>query len=211
MIDYQFESKIKRRYAQVCTRVEAGLYNGGIRGLKRFELTTAEGQDNSWDKFKEDFKELFKRLRKDYPDLQYVAIPELSPGKGLLHIHGILRTNNYIPQNKLSMLWKEIHSSPIVYIQSIKTLTIARRYITKHMFKNMKNMNEFGGKMLASKGWARDGWSEVRDLLRHMAARYNYSKEWVQEAFRMWARYGAIRLQLPGKWVELKGIVVYDC
>lgn len=210
MIDYMAEAKLKRRYAQVCTRIEAGLYNGGIKGLKRFELTTAEGTDNSWLKFQSDFNLLVKALRKNYPDIEYIAVPEVSPGKGLLHIHGIMRTNSYIPQKELSRLWAEIHGAKIVYIKQVKTLEIARKYITKHMVKNMKNCTDFGGKILGSRGWARQDWSEARDMLRHMAKRYDYSREWVTKAFRMWANKGAIRIELPRGWVEMRGVCIYD-
>ncbi len=152
----------KRRYARAISAVRAGVLCHRWQGLRTFELTTRAGDDNSWETFKVHFRKLVRELRRLDMPIEYCGAPELSPQRGLLHLHGIM-VGGFIPHGKLSELWGKIHNAPIVYIRDVRGVHGIIEYIVKHTVKQYVDGGR--GRLLISKGWLPKGWELVQKLL----------------------------------------------
>jgi len=85
------------------------------------------------------FRKLRKKLKRLYPDFQYIAIRELSP-EGMWHIHGLW--NIYIPLKRLSSYWKSISGAYRCNLQKVWFPDGAIGYIFKYCFKSTSNHSE---------------------------------------------------------------------
>lgn len=85
------------------------------------------------------FRELRKKLKRNYPDFQYFAVKELSPD-GNWHYHGLW--NIYIEFNELVQIWKEISGAHRVWLSKVREPNRAVRYIFKYCFKSIHNKRE---------------------------------------------------------------------
>lgn len=153
------ERNFKKRYARAINRIKAGGYGRPIKDLKEFSLTTKEGTDNTWATFKKDFTKWVRQLReKEGFYFEYVASPELTPEKGLLHVHGVLAFQGVMSLKVMSKYWKMIHGASRVHIRRVKSYKAYGNYIIKHMLKNSKDLSLLKARILMSKDWLPHGW-----------------------------------------------------
>lgn len=76
-----------------------------------------------------------KRLRRRYPKLKFFKIIEFHRNRRA-HLH--ILVNVFIPQEYISKAWREIHHSPIVWINPVDSVN-AVAYVTKYITKGMQN------------------------------------------------------------------------
>jgi len=85
------------------------------------------------------FRELRKKLKRNYPNFKYFAVKELSPD-GNWHYHGLW--NIYIPLKELSAIWLEISGAWRCWLAPVKKPRSAVNYIFKYCFKSINNETE---------------------------------------------------------------------
>jgi hypothetical protein len=85
------------------------------------------------------FRELRKKLKRNYPDFQYFAVKELSPN-GMWHYHGLW--NIFVPIKELSSLWSSISGAYRVWLSQVRSPRSAVNYIFKYCFKSINNETE---------------------------------------------------------------------
>ena len=81
----------KRKYALAMRRIDYGIWGYSVKLFFEMTLTTREGDDNSTERFGKDVGKLIKWMRGLGFTIAYCGVYELSPGKRLLHWHGLLR------------------------------------------------------------------------------------------------------------------------
>lgn len=81
----------RRKYAQSLRRIESGVWGYAKSLFYVIHLTTREGDDNSSERFVGDFRKLVKWFRSLGYVLHYCSAMGFTPGKGLVHSHGLLR------------------------------------------------------------------------------------------------------------------------
>lgn len=122
---------------------------------------------NDIDKADEQVKEFFKRLRKKYSELKYVATREFQE-RGVIHYHILI--NMYVPIEELNFAWNGIKKVSLkgmekeekfrgwVSVVCHKDTMKAINYVAKYLMKEIENMrmetkNGYSKKMyLSSKG-----------------------------------------------------------
>ena len=135
--------RIRRFYQRFYTGVGVG---GQLRVLT---LTTsnealAEGKD-----IHRSFRTLVKRLRRKFGRFEYIGVKEFNEDRE--HLHLVFR-GEYMPQDWVSDTWKDIHSSPIVYIEALQNERKGVQYLAKYLSKDMHN------RFLCSQNWVFKGW-----------------------------------------------------
>lgn len=163
----------KMRYAQAMRRLNLGYWGYPVSTLRAIHLTTREGNDNTTKVFAEDLRKLVGGYRAEGYDVQYCGALEYTPGKGLLHWHGLFRIKGgYFPVTRrmLGDSWNVCHGAFVVKIAPVKSNKELREYIVKHVMKEYVGEDEnIRNKFLFSKGWMRPGWKDVESI----------AKEWV--------------------------------
>lgn len=107
-----------------------------------FTLTSINSDDTSHAKLERletHFRELRKKLKRQYPELKYIKVIELSPS-GMWHIHGLW--NIYIDIKLLSKYWTEISGAYRCYVEKVRKPKGALNYIFKYCFKSVFNDDE---------------------------------------------------------------------
>jgi hypothetical protein len=107
-----------------------------------FTLTSINTEDTHCEKLaklENDFRELRKKLKRKFPDLQYIAVKEMSPS-GMWHYHGLW--NVYIDIKTLSRYWQEISGAYRVSLEKVRNPAGAINYIFKYCFKSITNETE---------------------------------------------------------------------
>jgi len=134
------------RQYRMLSRLTYGLQVPAPYGYKFITLTSADGY-NDPDITYHDWTIFRKRLKRKYPDMQYIWVLVRSKKGKRWHIHIIARVD-YIDQNWLSENWLEIHHSPIVYIEAVSNDNIAGEIMknTKLMNYMLSNAQEGGSK-----------------------------------------------------------------
>jgi len=186
----------KIKYAVGMRRLNLGIWGYPVSTLRAIHLTTREGNDNTTKVFARDLRKLVLKFRGQGYDLQYDGTLEYSPGKHLLHFHGLLRVkggflklyagevrddfnrwvdvegvvhSEHIDANRRALgdKWNEIHNAFVVQITPVDTKKQLKEYILKHMMKQYIGEDEdIRNKFLFSKGWMRKGWKEVEGLAK---------------------------------------------
>lgn len=154
----------KRKYAMAMRRVDYGIWGYKTSLFRVITLTTREGDDNTTGKFGKDFRKLIAWFRKLGYKVEYCGVFELSPGKWLLHWHGILRVKGgYFPvsRRELGDKWNELHNAFAVKIESVEKMAYLQKYINKHMVKDYVSGEVIRNKFLVSGGWGRKGVKEL--------------------------------------------------
>ncbi len=160
-----------RKYAVGMRRIEYGIWGYPHSLFYAVVLTTRAGDDNSTKKFGYDFQRLVAWLRKQYV-LEYCGVFQLTPKKGLLHIHTIFRVKGgYFPltRRELGDKWNEIHGAFVVHIKHMGFREALQAYITKDMCKTYVDYE--GGirnKFLVSSGWCRAGIKQAGKRLKEL-------------------------------------------
>lgn len=107
-----------------------------------FTLTSVNDsttQEEKLQKLENDFRQLRKKLKRQFPELSYIAVKELSPS-GMWHYHGLW--NIYIDIETLSNYWQEISGAYRVYLEKVRKPLGAVNYIFKYCFKSVTNDRE---------------------------------------------------------------------
>jgi len=188
----------KMKYAMAMRRLNLGVWGYPVSTLRAIHLTTREGNDNTTKVFARDLRKLIGGWRAEGYDVQYDGALEYSPGKGLLHWHGILRIKGgYFPitRRMLGDRWNECHDAFVVKITKVNGNKELREYIIKHILKEyVGEDDEIRNKFLFSKGWMRKGWKEVEAIakgwvLGGLDAIYMNKERWskVNEIMLAWA------------------------
>ncbi len=187
----------KRKYALALRRVDYGIWGYARSVFRVVTLTTREGDDNSTRRMGKSIKKLIAWMRKLGYGIEYCGVFELSPGKGLLHWHGILRVKGgYFPVTRrmLGDKWNEIHNAFVVDLAVVKNISYLERYINKHMVKDYLSEGVIRNKFLVSRGWMRSGISELI---------VDFKKWWVNVTGDIWVSNAG--------WLLLKTIIRRYC
>lgn len=168
----------KMKYAIAMRRLNLGYWGYPVSSLRAVHLTTREGNDNTTKVFAHDLRKLVLEFREQGYALQYDGTLEYSPGKGLLHWHGLFRIKDGyflcpVKQTEkkgrriVGDLWNKCHGAFVVQIKPVKNNKELREYILKHMMKEYIGEDEaIRNKFLFSKGWMREGWKDVEELAK---------------------------------------------
>lgn len=199
----------KMKYAMAMRRLNLGYWGYPLSTLRAIHLTTREGNDNTTKVFAYDLRKLVLKFREQGYELQYDGTLEYTPGKGLLHWHGLFRIGGgffLCPVDKtekkgrriLGDLWNECHGAFVVQIKPVGSNKELRKYILKHIMKEYVGEDEgIRNKFLFSKGWMREGWKEVEVIakgwvLGGASAIFMNKERWalVNEIMQAWAEKG---------------------
>ena len=217
--------QFKRVYAKAKTVLEMGLYYTREPELiKCVTLTTWDkaeiqkgkrkgGNRNTWKLMVRDIGELRRRMKNDGYACESCFCAEISPEKGLIHVHGFMRFEKYYTMVEIheivSELWSKIHSSPVVWVKDMWDLKGAIAYDCKHNLKNyVSERYLFGGKpprILKSKGWLPKNYRAVeKELKRSMSEAVDWYPEDGEEVTpEYWnKRY------IPLKWEFMKSEII---
>lgn len=110
---------------------------------------------------RERWQRLLRRLRRNYPRLEYMAFLELHKS-GWPHLH-VLTRGCYIPQRVLSAWWRDLTGSFKVHIQKIPKAWKAINEATKYYLKTARQVHAACPALPVyslSKGWLPDDWHE---------------------------------------------------
>jgi hypothetical protein len=188
----------RAKYATAMRRLNLGYWGYPVSTLRAIHLTTREGNDNTTEVFARDLRKLIGSFRAEGYDVQYDGALEYTPGKGLLHWHGLLRIKGgYFPVTRrmLGDRWNEFHGAFVVKMTAVNTNKELREYITKHIMKEYVGEDAaIRNKFLFSKGWMREGWKVVEGIaklwvLGGLSAMYMDKDRWalVNEIMQAWA------------------------
>lgn len=165
----------KMKYAQGMRRLNLGYWGYPVSTLRAIHLTTREGDDNTTARFARDLRRLISGFRREGYAIEYCGALEYSPGKGLLHWHGLLRVKGgYFVDKDIHRMrrvlgdrWNAVHGAFAVEIKPVRTNLELRAYILKHIMKEYVGEDEaIRNKFLFSKGWMRAGWKACEELAR---------------------------------------------
>jgi hypothetical protein len=200
----------KRRWAKGMNRVQSGIWGKDMMLFRSITLTTVGGQDNTWVRMSKDVKLLIKRIRDRGVVVEYVLSPELSPGKGLLHVHGLLRFDKgEISLVDLGVLWEDIHGAVQVDLKRVHKFEALTKYIVKHMLKDYPEAIGFKGRLLISRGWMPAGWQVARKFLVRWALERlgGFMPVWpiMNEMYRRWCAGESVMINVQRVWVVVHG------
>jgi hypothetical protein len=92
-----------------------------------------ENGKEAWLKTTDKLPELCRILRKEIGECEYLRVCELHVS-GMPHYHAMLRCG-FIRQKRLSEIWGQLTSAPVVYIAKIDQTFSSFRYLTKYLTK----------------------------------------------------------------------------
>ena len=165
----------KMKYMQGMRRLNLGFWGYPASTLRAVHLTTREGDDNTQGVFSKHLRKLISFWRSQGYEIEYCGALEHSPGKGLLHWHGLVRIkggyfldgNIHKVRRLLGDKWNEIHHAFVVEITQVNSYLELREYISKHIMKEYIAEEEYlRNKFLFSRGWMRKGWKEAQNLAK---------------------------------------------
>jgi hypothetical protein len=102
----------------------------------------------------ESFRKLVKRVRRKYGEFEYfgaVACDEDEPLRE--HIHVICK-GRFMPQRELEDMWIGVHRSIKPYIEAVKDVGAAARYIGNYLNNQSYRIKKY----IMSAGWVFKGW-----------------------------------------------------
>jgi len=170
----------RTKYARGMRRLWLGIWGHPVSTLRAVHLTTKEGNDNTPWVFAKDLRKLVGSFRGEGYDLQYDGALEFSPGRHLLHWHGLFRIkggyfvkpmiswqDRAVVRRTLGDRWNECHGAFVVDIEPVEMRRALREYILKHIMKEYIGVDEdIRNKFLFSRGWMREGWKKIEDLAK---------------------------------------------
>lgn len=140
------------------------------------------------------WRTIVKRLRRKYgrDSVEYLCVVEATKA-GEPHLHILLR-GSYLPQHELSAAMAELVHSPIVYIERVKSVNHAVRYVAKYI-----------GKRPAQFGTSKRYWQSVG-----YQTDIEYSESEVPADFSKWEIF-KFRPEVWTEWVGTLGFEVRQC
>jgi hypothetical protein len=193
----------KVKYAMAMRRFNLGIWGYPTSVFRKVVLTTREGNDNTTKVFTRDLRKLIGGIRGDGYELEYNGGFELTPDKGLLHWHGLLRVKggflklydgpvlsgvvDYIDKDgrpssphsranrrELGDRWNKIHGAFVVLMESIDTGEQLKEYILKDIMKEYLSVEYIGEDFTRNKFVFSRGW--MREGWKEVEA---LAKTWV--------------------------------
>jgi hypothetical protein len=196
-------SKDYRKYFNVRERAQVGISGNSkigydFRQFDKFELTSCPGHRNTFKEIQDDFKVLIKRLKRGCADTgtfktrkgkevsllrnkfvgAYFAVAELSPVNQLVHLHGLIRNDDWFlddpavgnyekpfNQAQLSYLWEDIHGAYIVWIEKPVSMQDVIDYMVKDVIKEYPDTSNKGFRVMVSDNWLPENYKIVRTIL----------------------------------------------
>ena len=162
------EEALRKRQKRTWQRVKSGLQKPLVNGQRIRFLTLTESLDalGMGLDICTSFRKLKERLRRRKLLGGYIKVVERGAKTGMRHLHVVWR-GSYQSQLILSMLWWEIHHSPVVDIRAWSgKKSKAANYLSKYLTK----AND--GNVSWSWGWLWPGFAQDwRNLKKSMLAR----------------------------------------
>lgn len=140
---------------------------------------TSIAERNSIKDMKHDFTYFIKCIRRknerNGKDIfEYVAIPELTPKRGLLHLHAIVRTSEWLNEDYLKDLWRKIHRANEIDCRQLgsteEDIERVSKYCAKHLVKQYGD-TALKCRPLISKGWLPENWYTYFKALNKIGAK----------------------------------------
>lgn len=194
----ELEHNEKKQYAMAMRRLDLGTWGYPVSTLRAIHLTTREGNDNTPKVFATDLRKLIGEFRAEGYDVQYDGTLGYTPGKHLLHWHGLLRIKGgYFPvaRRMLGDRWNRIHGAFVVKMTVVNSNKELKEYILKHIMSEYVGEEDgIRNRFLFSRGWMRPGWKAVQDIakgwvLGGLSPIYMTKERWVKvnEIMEAWA------------------------
>jgi hypothetical protein len=169
----------RRVYARAMKRLEYGYWGYPLSLFRKVTLTTREGDDNTRRTFLKHLKQLVDSFRKEGYDIECCGVLLPTPGKGLLHWHGLWRIKggyflHPLPdpgreaEKEVRKRWKKIHNAYEVDFEPLNREGEFEAYISKH---TLKGYVEEHARLNFSKGWTRPGLKEARKVMERFVSK----------------------------------------
>lgn len=160
------DKRLKKKYARAMEKFRWGIWGQDMNMIVEIVLTTKEGVKNSWKDIVRDNRHLREGMRKDGYKYDDCLCGEVTPLKGLHHLHGLVRFREKVDlyefNRKLSERWELYHGAKIVYVSPVYYLKGLLNYNVKHILKNYVENPFSRVRILRSKGWLPEGYKEDR-------------------------------------------------
>ena len=228
----ELEHREKKQYAIARRRLDLGTMGYQLSTLRAIHLTTKEGNDNTTKTFARHLRKLFTEFRAEGYDIQYDGTLGYTPGKHLLHWHGIIRIKGgyflcAIEETEkrgrriLGDKWDRIHGAFVVKITAINTFKDLDEYILKHVLSDYVGEEEgIRNRFLFSREWMRTGWKEAQGIakgwvLGGLSPMYMTKERWdkVNEVLKAWAEKRTVSFfgkKIVGRKTEYTGYLWMD-
>jgi len=144
--DSEFQMEIMRDYSLRRTRSRITRLINANADMRTFITLTFK--DNVVDLFEANyiFNKFTKRLKRQFPQLKYLAVPEFQK-RGAVHYHVLINVD-YIENAKLAEIWGQ----GFVMINKVQHINNLGLYISKYICKDLFDIRYFGmRKILCSK------------------------------------------------------------
>lgn len=183
------EKEERSKYARGINKIQLGVWGFKTDRIYSIHLTTRLGDDNSTARFGKDFRKLIRWMRSLGYKVEYCFAMGLTPEKGLLHGHGLIRFggssiklydgavrssktwrdgknklhSKHIDGNRRALgdKWNQCHGAFSVDLAGFYGKETFEKYITKHIMKDYINASMIRNSFLMSFGWKRKGYENI--------------------------------------------------
>ena len=174
----QFGKREKRVYARAMRRLEYGYLGYAVSLFRKVTLTTREGDDNKRGTFLKHLKMLVDSFKRDGYVVDYCGALLPTPGKGLLHWHGLWRIKGgyflyRMPdrgreaEKEVRKRWLRYHNAYEIDFESMRREGTFKEYVSKHI---LKDFVEERARLNFSKGWSRPGLKEAQEIIKRFVS-----------------------------------------
>lgn len=186
-----FGKREKRVYARAMRRLEYGYLGYAPSLFRKVTLTTREGDDNTRDTFLKHLKMLSDSFEREGYVIDYCGVLLPTPGKGLLHWHGVWRIKggyfiHRLPdrgreaEKEVRKRWLKYHNAYEIDFEAMRREGTFRQYVIKHI---LKGFVEERARLNFSKGWTRPGLKEAQEVIKRfvnedLGVLYMSSADW---------------------------------
>lgn len=168
-----FGKREKRVYSRAMRRLEYGYLGYAVSLFRKVTLTTREGDDNTRDKFLRHLKMLVDSFESEGYVIDYCGALLPTPGKGLLHWHGLWRIKggyfiHRLPdrgreaEKEVRKRWLKYHNAYEIDFEALRREGTFGQYVSKHI---LKGFVEERARLNFSKGWTRNGVKEAQEVI----------------------------------------------
>lgn len=142
--NYQME--VMRHFSLRRTRARITRLINSNKDMQTFITLTFKENITNLFEANDIFKKFIKRLKRQFPELKYLAVPEFQK-RGAVHYH-VLVNIDYLENSKLSSIWQQ----GFVMINKVHHINNLGLYISKYICKDLFDVRYFGmRKILCSK------------------------------------------------------------
>lgn len=125
------------------------LVNSNEKFFKKFITLTYSENCQDLEKANKDFNNFIKRLRRIYPDLKYIAVPEFQK-RGAVHYHVLCNISDFIHNDEFAKIWTHgfVKLSHVFKVDNLGAYLVKYlqkdicddRYFTKNKYFFSKNL-----------------------------------------------------------------------